>query len=352
MAEDAPDAEDRTEAASPQRIQKAREEGDVALSREAVHLASLAGAAMGLAMLGPQTGQALMRASHDLFASVSARLPGEVAAELLWAAAPATFGVAGLAAVGALAATLLQTGFLVSGKALVPNPSKISPLAGLGRLFGMHAVEEFARALIKLAVVGVALWAGAGGLDDIAATLAGGPEALPGLISSRLGSLLSAALAATAGLAAVDMLWVRFRHARKLRMSRQELKDEMKEQEGDPHLRAHRRAVARKRSSRRTLSATATATVVVTNPTHYAVALAYERGKDAAPRIVAKGVDALAAKMRAVAAENDIPIVPNPPLARALYKLDEDTTIPEEHFKAVAEIIAFVMKLRGPRPMA
>ncbi|MGG5812593.1 EscU/YscU/HrcU family type III secretion system export apparatus switch protein [Falsiroseomonas sp. CW058] len=350
MAEEAPDAEDRTEAASPQRLEKARRDGDVALSREAVQMASLGGAALGLAMLAPSSGLALAQASQELFAAASARLPGEAAAELLRAAAPAAIGVAGLAAAGAVAATLLQTRFLVSGKALVPDPSKVSPLAGAKRLFGTHGIEELARSLVKLGVVGVALWSGAGDLAGLAATLGQGAEQLTGTVAARLGSLFSAALAATAGVAALDLLWVRLRHARKLRMSRQELKDELKENEGDPHLRAHRRAMARRRSGRRTLAATATATVVVTNPTHYAVALAYERGKDAAPRIVAKGVDALAAKMRAAAAEHGIPIVPNPPLARALYRLDEDTAIPEEHFKAVAEIIAFVWKLRNPAP--
>lgn len=348
MAEEQADAEDRSEAATPQRIERARRDGDVALSREAVHLASLAGAALGLAMLAPGSGAELLRVSADLLASASAHAADDAAWALLRAASPLLLGVGGAAAICALAATLLQTGFLVSAKALVPNPSKISPLAGAKRLFGTHALEEFARALLKLGVVGVALWWGAGGLTELSGSLALDAGALSGLIAARLGALFAAALAATAALAALDLLWVRLRHARKLRMSRQEMKDEIKESEGDPHQRAHRLGLMRRRG-RRALAATAKATVVVTNPTHYAVALAYERGRDAAPRVVAKGVDALAARMRATAEEHGVPVVPNPPLARALYRLEEESAIPEEHFRAVAEIIAFVWKLRQRR---
>jgi flagellar biosynthetic protein FlhB len=349
VAEEQADAEDRTEAASPERLRRAREEGDVPLSREVVQLASLGGAAIGLAMLGPAAGRDMLQVGRDVLAAVPMPEPRDALAALLGAAAPVGLGVAGGAAVAAAAATLLQTGFLFSGKALVPKPNAVSPMAGLKRIFGKQGLEQLARALAKVAVIAGALWWSAGSAEDIAATLSGGPEALTEAVTNRLGSVLSAALAATAGIAALDVLWVRFSHARKLRMSRQELRDEAKESDGDPHLRARRRQIMRQRSRRRTLSATAKATVVITNPTHYAVALVYERGRDAAPRIVAKGVDALAARMRETAREHDVPIVPNPPLARALYKLDEDMPIPEEHFRAVAEVIAFVWRLRQPR---
>jgi flagellar biosynthetic protein FlhB len=348
MAEEAPDAEDRTEAASQQRLDRARDEGDVALSQETVHLAAFAGAALGLGMLGPQAGAALMEATRDLLAAPT-REPVEAAAALLGAAAPMVLGVTGLAGGAALAAGLLQTRFLVSARLLAPKPGKLNPLAGAKRIFGPEGLAGLGRAMAKLVVLGVALWWGAGRIADLAATLAEDTPALADAIGVRLGALLAMALAAGAGVAGIDLLWVRLRYARRLRMSRQELKDEIKESEGDPHLRAHRRQVARRRSRRRTLAATATATVVVTNPTHYAVALAYERGRDAAPRVVAKGVDALAAKMREAARANDVPIVPNPPLARALYLVEEDAAIPEEHFRAVAEIIAFVWRLRTPR---
>jgi flagellar biosynthesis protein FlhB len=142
--------------------------------------------------------------------------------------------------------------------------------------------------------------------------------------------------------------WVRYRHAAQLRMSRQELRDEHKESEGDPHLKARLRHIRRQRSKRRMMDAVPKAAVVITNPTHYAVALVYESGDKAAPRIVAKGVDAMAARIRMVAQENRVPLVPNPPLARALYKLPLDSEIPREHFQVVAGIIAYVWRLRRP----
>jgi flagellar biosynthetic protein FlhB len=207
-----------------------------------------------------------------------------------------------------------------------------------------------ARTLLKLAAVGLALWWAAGDLDGSVEVIAGDAGALADSISSRVGRLLTATLAAMASVAALDLLWVRFSHARKLRMSRQEMRDEIKESEGDPFLKARRLQVARARSRRRMLDAVPKATVVITNPTHYAVALAYERGRDAAPRVTAKGVDAMAARIRAAAEKHGVPIVPNPPLARALWRLDDDAEVPEEHFKAVAEIIAFVWRLRARTP--
>ena len=349
MAEDDKDAEDRTEAATPQRIEKARKDGNVALSRETVQAASLGGGALGLAMLGPEGGRALMEASAALFAGTHATTIPVAATSLLEAGAPMLLGVTGLAAAGAVVATLLQTQFLVSGKSMMPQFSRISPLAGAKRLFGMESVEQLARMLLKLGAVGMALWWQVDDLAIVTASLAEGPEALAAAMATRLGGLLSAAIAAMAGIGAVDMLWVRLRHARKLRMSREDIKEEFKNSEGDPHQKAHRMALARSRSRRRAVAAVKDATVVVTNPTHYAVALAYDRGKDAAPRIIARGVDALAARMREAADRHGAPIIPNPPLARALYKLPEDAQIPAEHFRAVAEIIALVWKLKQPR---
>ncbi|MBY0337299.1 MAG: EscU/YscU/HrcU family type III secretion system export apparatus switch protein [Acetobacteraceae bacterium] len=347
MAEEQ-DAEDRTEPASPQRLKKAREEGDVAVSIDAVHVATMAGAGLALAMAAPSAGRALLDAGRDVFAGAATTTAGDALADLLWAALPLALGVPALGAAAALAAGLLQTGFLLSGKNLVPKPEKLSPIAGFKRLFGEQGWTEFIKNLLKLGIVGATLWWSAGDAAALLTALAQGPETLAGTAASLLGGLLAAALAAMAALAAADYLWIHQRRARRLRMSRQELRDEMKESEGDPHLKAHRRARMRRQSRRRTLAATAQATVVVTNPTHYAVALSYDRGRDAAPRIVAKGVDELAARMRETAERHGVPIIPNPPLARALHRLDEGTPVPEEHFKAVAEIIALVMRLRGP----
>ena len=156
-------------------------------------------------------------------------------------------------------------------------------------------------------------------------------------------------LPAQAAIAAVDFLWVSLRHARGLRMSRHDIIEEQKETEGDPRVKARLRQIRMARARRRMLAAVPKATVVITNPTHYAVALVYDRAKHAAPRVVAKGVDTLAARIREVAAENRVPLVANPPLARALYRVEVDADIPAEHFQAVAEIIAYVWRLGRPR---
>ena len=157
--------------------------------------------------------------------------------------------------------------------------------------------------------------------------------------------MLVAVLLAQTAIAGVDLLWVRVRHARSMRMSRQEIRDEQKETEGDPQVRMRFRQLRMRRARRRMLAAVPKATVVIINPTHYAVALAYDRAKNAAPRVVAKGVDSMAARIRELAEANRVPLVVNPPLARALHLVELDTDIPAEHFKAVAEVIAYVWRL-------
>jgi flagellar biosynthetic protein FlhB len=154
-------------------------------------------------------------------------------------------------------------------------------------------------------------------------------------------------LGAQAAIAGADLLVVRLRYARRQRQSRHELKEEQKSTEGNPQIKQKLRQIARARAKRRMMAAVPKATVVVTNPTHYAVALAYERGGRGAPRVTAKGADEIAARIRELAQEHRIPIVANPPLARALYRIDIDTEIPSEMFRAVAEVIAYVWRLRN-----
>jgi len=353
VSEEQGDAEDRQHEASQRRLDQARERGDVPLSRETVQLASFAGGAVALGILGPQLGRDLLNDARALLALSHASTPEGALVALLRTALPVSLGVAGAAALGGVAATLFQTRLLVSAKALVPKPSKLSPLAGAKRLFGPHGLQELARAIVKLVATGAALWWATSGLVPVLRDVLSEPaEMMVGVLCELLGRLVIAALVALAVLAAADFLWVRLRFNRRLRMSLQEVKDEMKESEGDPHFRAVRKAKMRSRSRRRMLDAVPTATVVVTNPTHYAVALAYERGVDAAPRVVARGVDAMAARIRRLAEEHGVPLIPNPPLARALYKLDDDAQIPPEHFKAVAELIALVWRMRARRSPA
>jgi flagellar biosynthetic protein FlhB len=353
MSEEQGDAEDRQHEASQRRLDQARERGDVPLAKEVVQLASFAGAAVALGILGPQLGRDLLQETRALLSLSHAATPEAAISALVMTALPVSLGVAGAAALGGVAATLFQTRLLVSAKALVPNPSKLSPLTGLKRMFGPQGLEELARALLKLGAMGAALWwATRDAVPVLQDVLSEPPDMMLEVLADLLGRLVMAALAALATLAAADFLWVRLRFNRRMRMSLQEVKDEMKESEGDPHLRAVRRAKMRSRSRKRMLAAVSEATVVVTNPTHYAVALAYERGVDSAPRVVARGMDAMAARIRRIAEDHGVPLVPNPPLARALYKLDDDAQIPPEHFQAVAELIALVWRMRSRRASA
>ncbi|MGG5886191.1 EscU/YscU/HrcU family type III secretion system export apparatus switch protein [Falsiroseomonas sp. HC035] len=340
------DATDRSEAATPRRIERAREDGQVALSREVVGWAALAAGTLAAMLALPPMGadilralRAIMERSHELVMAEAVQI---LAGHGLMAVLP----VAAAAALGAVAATLLQTRGLVSAKAMVPRLDKISPLAGAKRLVAPEAAAEFLRTLLKLGLVGAALWYALGDLAELQASLHQAPGALPASAGAAALRLMLAALVAFAGIAALDMLWVRFRHLSRLRMSIKELREEAKDAEGDPMLKARRRQLRLARGRQRMMAAVPKAAVVITNPTHYAVALAYG-GDSAAPTLVAKGVDAMAARIRTAAEAAGVPLVANPPLARALWRLEVDTEIPAEHYQAVAEIIAFVWRQRG-----
>ena len=342
------DAEDRTEAPTRRRLDKARDDGQVALSKEATGFAALLIAALVLAAVAPLAGGAglaafrrVLSGTHDLTpdAAWEALLPGVLVA----------LAIAAAAAFGGVAATLAQTRGLVSGKGLRPQFSRLSPMAGVKRIVGPDGLIEFLRTVLKIAAAGLALWPVLSATDRLAPALHLGAAGLLALAWDRMGAIAASVLAAFAVMAGLDLLLVRFRHLRQLRMSRQDMKEEMRDTDGDPHLKAKLRATRQERARSRMMAAVPRAAVVITNPTHYAVALAYEEGTAAAPRIVAKGADAVAARIRAAATEAGVPLVSNPPLARALFRLDLETEIPPEHYGAVAEIIAFVWRRRPAR---
>ncbi|SFK79693.1 EscU/YscU/HrcU family type III secretion system export apparatus switch protein [Falsiroseomonas stagni] len=348
MAEegDGPEAGDKTEAATPKRLEKAREEGQVALSREVVGWTGLAAGTLATMLVLPTIGFDLMRAMRGALESAHTLGIANAAMTLFWWGALVVIPVAAAVSLGAVAGTLAQTRGLVSAKPMVPRLSKISPWAGLKRLVGPEALMEFLRTLLKLLIVGAALWHVGSDLAALQAALHQPAAALPQAAGAVAMRLMMAALVAFAGVALLDLLWVRFRFARQMRMSRQDLRDEAKESDGDPMLKARRRQMRQVQGRRRMMAAVPNAAVVITNPTHYAVALAYGGG-EAAPRIVAKGVDAMAARIREAATSAGVPLVANPPLARALWRLDIDAEIPAEHYQAMAEIIAYVWRQNG-----
>jgi flagellar biosynthetic protein FlhB len=358
MAEDTPQ-QDRTEAATPRRMQRAREEGRVPVSREIHNFAGLAGVTLVLAMLAGGTAQdlatrlaaLLSHAGDPGLTETGALRLGCIAA--LRGAAP--FILAALLA--GVAATVLQTGFLINGSRLQPDFSRISVLGGLRRLFGLDSLVEAAKSLAKVAVMAFALWHV---LQADLPALMQAPRSDPQVLLARtmppVLHMLYVVLAVQAVIAGFDLLWSRLRHAQQMRMSKEDVREEQREMEGDPKIKARIRQIRTQRARKRMLAAVPKATVVITNPTHYAIALAYDRTRNSAPRVVAKGVDSLAARIREVAEANKVPLVANPPLAHALYRVEVDTEIPAEHYQAVAEIIAYVWRLgqraRGTRRAA
>jgi flagellar biosynthesis protein FlhB len=251
--------------------------------------------------------------------------------------------------------TLLQTQFYIGSAPIRFQPSRISPAAGFARLFSQRHLLDFLKSCGRLAVLCLLLWAAIGHSPEsaLAVVNADMSRLLP-FAFGQVGNFARPLLAALAAFAVLDVFLTRFQHARSLRMSRQEVRDEMRQTDGDPMIKARLRRLREQRARRRMMGKVKTATVVVTNPTHYAVALAYDSA--GAPKVVAKGVDFLAARIREEAEAHKVPIVANPPLARSLYKLDLDQEIPVELYKAVAEVIAFVWKLKtrmapaGARP--
>jgi flagellar biosynthetic protein FlhB len=250
---------------------------------------------------------------------------------------------------------LLQTGVLLNPAALRPQFSRINPHAGLKRLFGANGLVEAAKSCAKIAVIALIAWKVlAGDLAALLATPFSDAATLAARCARPVLHVVIAVLIAQAVIVVADVLWVRLRHSNTMRMSRQDVRDEQKETDGDPKVKLRFRQLRFKRARKRMLAAVPKATVVIINPTHYAVALVYDRAKNAAPRVVAKGVDEVAERIRDVAKAARVPLVSNPPLARALYRVELDTDIPAEHYKTVAEIIAYVWRLgrTATRPTA
>ncbi len=347
--EEEEDGAERNEPATQRRIDQAAAKGNVAMSREAVGFATLLASAFVAVLLLPGQMERITASMRGTIGRGHELSTAGVAVEWLDLFLDLTWPIAGAAVLGAVVATLAQTRGAISVAAMTPNLAKLSPLAGFGRLFGAEGLLEFGRTLLKIGIVAGALWYVMADLPGLAALLAAPPAELFAAAGRGVLRLLGATLAAFALLALLDIILVRFRHLEKLRMTRQQLKEEGKETEGDPLVKGRMRQLREMAGRKRMMAAVPRATVVITNPTHYAVALEYAEGQSAAPKVVAKGVDSMAARIREVAQQAGIPILPDPTLARALYRVELDQEIPAEHWDAVAKIIAYVMKLRGTR---
>jgi flagellar biosynthetic protein FlhB len=353
MADDR-DESQQTEQPTQKRLDQAREQGDIVKSMEVSSLILLGGSTMALAMFGKSTmtGMAmLLRTFLEQPDTMPVDGPGLIMLmqtllmHLVVVLGP-LFGVFVLAAV---TGHVLQNRPGFAPSRLAPDLSKLSLISGFKRLFGLDGWMNLAKGLAKMAIVGVAVWTQVWPARTMLDTILGqSPGGVVGDMSHLLFKVLMAALGAMAVIAAADYFLQHMQFMKRNRMSKQEIKEEYRQNEGDPHIKAKIRQLRQERSRKRMMARVPEATVVLMNPTHYAVALQYESGKMAAPICVAKGVDALALKIRAVAEDNDVPVVENPPLARALHaSVEIDEPVPPEHYKAVAQVIGYVMRLQG-----
>jgi flagellar biosynthetic protein FlhB len=351
MADEA-DTTDKTEDPTQKRLDDALERGNVVKSQEVSTWFVIAGGTLVLMSFSGPMGEGLTATMRGLLANSYKinmdgpslpRLFEKLGIEMLVAMALPFL----LLMLAALAGNMIQHKLVWSYEALTPKLSKISPLAGLKRLFSKQALANFAKGIVKLIVMGtVLIMLMMPERDRMEGLIFTDPAALLPFTREMALKLMGAVVALLGVVAAADYFFQYRQWFEKQKMSLQELKDEFKQTEGDPTIKGKMRQVRRERMRKRMMAAVPKASVIITNPTHFAVALQYERGMEA-PICVAKGVDAIALKIREVAGKHSIPIVENPPLARALHATVEiDDPIPPEHYKAVAEVIGYVMKLR------
>ncbi|AUT47718.1 flagellar biosynthesis protein FlhB [Achromobacter sp. AONIH1] len=347
---------EKTEAASPRRLEKAREEGQIARSRELGTFMMLAAGVAAIWLGGGSLYRGLSGVLRNGLA-FDQRVPldpgvmMEQAVQGFGQALMTLLPIFGLLAVIAVLSSVVLGGIVISGKPLQPNLSKLSPLAGLKRMFSSQTVVELVKALAKaLLVGGVAVWVIWRYHDDMLGLMHVAPSAALTRALTIVAICCALIVASLAVIVALDVPWQIWSHLKKLRMSKEDVRQEHKESEGDPHVKARIRQQQRQAARRRMMADVPKADVVVTNPTHYAVALRYDESKSGAPRVLAKGTGLIAAKIRELAAEHKIPTLEAPPLARALHQhVELGQEIPAELYTAVAEVLAWVFQLRSWR---
>jgi len=343
--------QERTELATPRRRQKARERGNVARSMEVSSVVVFSAGILGLHFQGPH----IAREAERLFLSVVSSLPkldittawvGPMAHSVSRTLAITILPFAGLVAAAGIAAQLSQVGPMFTLEPLKPQWERISPLQGMKRIFSKRSVVEAAKSLIKIAIVGALIvWALADAPERLLALSSMDVAASYAEIFRFLLHMAGAAAGALALLAILDFLFQRWDFEKQLMMTRQEVREEHKETEGDPIVKSFLRSMQREVSRRRMMEGVRKADVVVTNPVHVAVALQYDPSKMRAPRVVAKGARLMAARIREIAASAGVPIVENPPLARALHKSCKiGAEVPLALYQAVADLLAFVYR--------
>jgi flagellar biosynthesis protein FlhB len=351
-------SEERTEQPTAKRLEKFREEGRVAKSQELGGIVVLCAGIYLLSIIGPRlvTSMAdLMRSSYlqvgkqrttELSFNYLQGIIGHSLIETSLALAP---WLAVLVVVG-IGANVVQTRGLVQPRLLIPKWDRLNPLKRAKQMFGMQLLVETVKGLLKqAAIVLVVYFTIANYLDDlITAAQMGLSAGINGLTYVAYNMSLQAA-AVLLGIALLDYGWQYRQHRKSLLMTKQEVRDETKQQEGSPEVKGRIRRIQREMAQRRMMQQIPNADALIVNPTHFAVAIRYDSATMVAPKMIAKGQDEVALKMISIARRHNVPVVPNKPLARALYKFPVDTTIPPEFFQAVAEVLAFVYSLSGQR---
>jgi flagellar biosynthesis protein FlhB len=351
------DQSSKTEDATPKKLAHSRNEGSVAQSQEIRSWMILLGGGIGLVLMFPGI-------MHDVrmigarFIETPDTVPFDVEhlrlvlVNVLVDLAISLGPLTAVLLVMAVMSSVGQFGWLFAPKKIAPKLTKISVLAGVKRLFSMRSVVEFVKGIAKLVVVTVVAMAMTMPILQDLAVLPDMDlvQTLERLYAIAI-RLVLGTLAVMTVIAVLDFFYQQQSFLTQQRMTPHEVKDEHRQAEGDPQVKARIRRLRNERAQQRMMAAVPTADVVITNPTHYAVALTYDMSSMQAPKLVAKGIDHIAMRIREVAEENDVPIMENPPVARALYAAVElDEEIPPEHYKAVAEIIGYVMRLRGDLP--
>lgn len=351
---DEEDDSSKTEDPTPKKLEEARKKGQVAISREVNNWVMLFAGTLVVLAMGPGMMEEMLRIMRTYIESASdlPPVPGGMQFVVVEAlretlkiiAMPLLFLV-----VAAFIGPFVQVGPLFAGEIIKMDISKISPAKGMARLFSMKSISEFVKGILKLTIVSAVGFI-------ILKPFFGSIEHMVGLpIPAALSEMWTLILRMMIGIlvvlfiiATLDLLYQKWEHNKKMRMTKQELKDEYRQSEGDPMVKAKLRQLRQQKAQARMMQAVPMADVIITNPTHYSVALKYDPDKNEAPIVVAKGVNEVAMRIRELARENNIIILPNPPLARVLFDTVEvDDAVPAEHYKAVAEIISYVFRLKG-----
>ena len=354
MADDSEKSE-KTEDPTEKKLADALKRGDVAKSQEVTTWFMILGTALVFGLMAPMTGASLMAELKSIMANADQLDTTGAGFGVFWrdvlqGALIVTLAPLGALAVFAIAANLVQHKLVWSAHPITPRLSKISPVAGFKRLVSVDALVNFGKGLGKLSIVAVVMffvmWPERDRLDTM---MTADPLMILAVFQQMGLKIIGATLAVVTVIALLDFLYQRHRWFERQKMTVREVRDEYKQMEGDPTIKSRIRQIRHERGRRRMMLAVPEADVVIANPTHFAVALKYDRSMPA-PKCVAKGADAIALKIRAVAEQAGVTVVDNPPLARALHaSVEIDEHIPAEHFKAVAQVIGYVMQLRARR---